>query len=412
MKATILIACAVLASFSIAAQTKSPVSEAALRHAGGGPPSVKRLPWRPVSRDWSSTEWLANEVATNHIGEITGQLQHRYIELGDGLNYVDEAGKWRSSKDVVELTETGAAAVHGPTKVYFANNLNQEAAITIFARSNTVLRLRPLGLFYFDAESGESVQIASVQDCEGELLPPNRLVYHSALKSLRADFRYTWSKGTFESDLVLLENPPAPEVFGLKSRTARLEVWHVFADEPRAQRRSVVLDGEPDPLLRASMAEPDVIDETLSCGDLLLPRGHAFSLSGKEKDNGRVVVPRPELPGKARPGRVAVAKRLVRIGNRVGLVESVPWTKVQSQLEALPQPREEAALRDRRPPVKGRPLPVLEMAAVSPGPMKVATAAYDPVGFCLDYITVSGSGSYSFAANTTYHISGPVSFEN
>ncbi|HYG34417.1 MAG TPA: hypothetical protein VEC99_06510, partial [Clostridia bacterium] len=262
-----------------------------------------KLNWQAVPKDWCSTEWYSTESLTNEVtGEITERAVGRYIELADGLNYIDEAGQWRASQDIVEVTTNGAAAVRGPTKVYFGPNLNAEGAVTLVTKSNLVLRLRPVGLYYFDAESGESVQVAAVRDCEGELLPPNQLVFRSALDSLEADIRYTWSKGAFESDLVLLQKPKSPAAYGLNPKTTRLELWHVFGEEPQPQRTPAILEGETNPTLRASMAEPDLIDETLDFGDIRFPQGCAFSISGAARVGTNAVIPRPYLPEEERPG--------------------------------------------------------------------------------------------------------------
>lgn len=367
--------------------------------------------WRAAARDWASTEWQATEWVTNEVtGYITEQTKRRYTELGDGLNYLDEAGQWRGSKDLVEATTNGAAAVRGPTKVWFANRITE--GITIQTRSNNVLRIRPLGLFYFDAQSGESAQIATVRDCEGEVLPPNSVVYRGVLDSLRADLRYVWSRGMFESDLILRERPRPPEAYHLNNRTTRLELWHAFGDDPVPRRTPIVLEGETDPVLRATMTEPELIEETLDFGDLWFPMGYAFSLDGAQDASTNGVGRRPELPGQGRAGRLPVAKRLVRLGERTGLVESVPWERVRQQLEALPAPNQGASLLlpsgQRR---KGRVLPPLnETASRAPRAMKIASVPYQPAGFCLDYIAVSGGGSYTFSANTTYYLSSPVTF--
>lgn len=110
-------------------------------------PKPVRWNFRPGARDWNSTEWQWSEVSSNEVtGELTEQLHH-YVEVGDGLNYINEQGQWQESKDVVELSTNGAAAIHGPTKMYFGPNLNAENPLTIVTRSNTVLRLRPIGLY-------------------------------------------------------------------------------------------------------------------------------------------------------------------------------------------------------------------------------------------------------------------------
>jgi hypothetical protein len=118
-------------------------------------PETANSGMRAVARDLGSTEWRGTQVISNSVtGEILEQESH-YFELQDGLNYRDNTGNWLESKDLIEPTDDGAAAVHGPTKVHFAANLNSEGAVTIITRSNNVLRLRPLGLYYYDAQAAK-----------------------------------------------------------------------------------------------------------------------------------------------------------------------------------------------------------------------------------------------------------------
>src|SRR5215475_12464896 len=67
------------------ASTASPPSP---QHAA---PVLAAQPWRASILDWSSTEWEMTEAITN---ELTAQVElrhHRYIELADGLNYLDSS---------------------------------------------------------------------------------------------------------------------------------------------------------------------------------------------------------------------------------------------------------------------------------------------------------------------------------
>ena len=93
------------------------------------------------ARDWGWTEWRASEVVTNELTGEIGPRARQYTELGDGMNYIDDAGQWRLSEDVVEATTNGAAALRGPTKVFFAQNLNSQQAVTLVTRSNTTQSL-------------------------------------------------------------------------------------------------------------------------------------------------------------------------------------------------------------------------------------------------------------------------------
>lgn len=220
---TCLVPCVVLLRVPVRGQTKHATGEIPVDPLA--PPQLKPLPEAVIrtafGRDWCSTTWAAGELTTNAVtGVITGSGGPGYVEVADGMNYLDEGGSWRPSVDIIEATSSGAAALRGPTKVRFANNLNSEGAISLTTRSNKVMSLRPFGLFYYSPETGESVQIAQIQDCEGEIVPPNTVVFRSVFDSVRANLRLVWRKGTFESFLELCEAIPAPEEFSLPAESS------------------------------------------------------------------------------------------------------------------------------------------------------------------------------------------------
>ena len=60
-------------------------------------------------------------------------------------------------------------SARGATKAYFPPVLGNggNAPITLMSASNTVLKIQPAGLYYFDAQSGKSVLLASAQPAQG-----------------------------------------------------------------------------------------------------------------------------------------------------------------------------------------------------------------------------------------------------
>jgi hypothetical protein len=60
-----------------------------------------------------------------------------------------------------------------------------------------------LGLSYFSAASGQSVLIAEVKDCQGELHPPNVIVYPDAFTDIKADVRISYTKAGMEQDVIV-----------------------------------------------------------------------------------------------------------------------------------------------------------------------------------------------------------------
>ncbi len=191
------------------------------------------------------------------------------------------ARQWRPSEDLIELQSDGsAAALRGQHKIHFSPNLNTAGAISLTTVSNRVFRSHPLALYYLNAQTGERALVARVKDSIGELHPPNELVYPDCLEGAKADYRVTYSKSGIEADLVLLEQLPPPEAFFGTSRSVRLEWVTEFLDPPAPQIKTRILKQETDPALRQSMAEPDLIDETLDFGDAWFPLGRAFDWDG------------------------------------------------------------------------------------------------------------------------------------
>jgi hypothetical protein len=70
--------------------------------------------------------------------------------------------------------------VHGPTKVFFSPTLGLNGpTIRMISCSNVVLQIQPASIYYVD-ESGNSALLANLRpDAEGELVPPNRVLYRS-----------------------------------------------------------------------------------------------------------------------------------------------------------------------------------------------------------------------------------------
>jgi len=367
--------------------------------------------WNPRPGDWCSTEWTRTEFITNKFtGKVRSQL-HRFVELGDGLNYLNEDHTWQRSTDTIEImTNGGAAALRGPTKVYFPPTLRDPIILT--TRSNIVLKLRPAGVYYTDYASGESVLLGPVWEADGELVPPNQVVYHAAIKEgLKCDIRLTYTKGGFESDLVILERPHAsPEIFKMDAETTRLELVTLI-DGREPNRTSGVLHKEVDADRRGKLGEfADLIDQTLDYGpELHFPLGRAFttSRSDSEFDKGANGLARIHV-GEERDGELPVAKTWARFGDQQGLIEAVWWRDIKPMLDTLPTVgRSGSKSTATKHASLKRELPLLSQSQ-SPSSkseaMAVANASYKPNGIIWDYVTLSGNGPYTFTNGSTYYL--------
>ena len=160
---------------------------------------------------WETYEARLNGAVATHV--------HKYTELATGMHYQDANNRWVEAKDIIETYRGGAIARQGQYQVIFANNLNTVGAIDLKTPGGKRLRSNILGLSYYDSSTGKSALIAQIQDSTGQLISPNQVLYPNAFAGVSADVRYTYKYGIFEQDVILREQPPSPETYGLNPDT-------------------------------------------------------------------------------------------------------------------------------------------------------------------------------------------------
>jgi hypothetical protein len=217
-----------------------------------------------VERGANHNVWEKLSYEMGPDGKVVPRT-HRYVELASGMNYKDANGQWRKSKEVIESYPGGAIAQNGQYQVIFANNLNSYGAIDVQTPDKKRLRSNILGLMYHDTATDKAVLIAQVQDSEGELISANQVLYPDAFQGIKADVRYTYRKGSFEQDVILREQPPTPESFGLDPNTTELEVMTEFINPPAA-------------VLKNSNRGAD---DDVNWGAMRINGGKAFDLGGE-----------------------------------------------------------------------------------------------------------------------------------
>ena len=298
--------------------------------AGGGT-LPDPLTWPVTAQDWQTTTREFSEPVTNALtGEVTVK-PHTVVEICTGLNYLDASGNWQPSQDLIELTPGGGAtAPYGAYKVtWSAAGLNDDAALTIVTHSNRVFQARVLGIYYFNPANGASKLLAlPSSEAVAELVPPNQIVYRSAFNSdlLKADLLYTYTKGGFESDVILTAQPKlSPADVGFDPGSALLQVRHQWI-APAPQIRTITVQ-------TASGAE--VTDQLLDFGDAWFPHGRAFLTSAGARDTNVAAV--VTLAGSGPGGtNVPVAKEWQQGSASSTLIESVAWSSIAPELAALP----------------------------------------------------------------------------
>jgi len=319
----------------------------------------------PNHRIW---QWSTYEETFN--GQPMPRV-HKYTELAGGLNYQNAKGEWIPSQEKIEAFANGAIARQGQYQVIFANNLNSPAAVDMQTPDGKRVRSNVLGLMYSDPSTGQAVVIAELQDSEGELISDNQIVYPNAFNGVKATVLYTYHRDGMEQDIILEEQPPSPEVYGMNPDTTELEVFTEFHDPAY----NTGANGEGD--------------ESIGWGTTCLGHGKAFYLGGDDAP-------------------VSVSKRYTTIKGRHFLLESVHLKEVQQSLSKLPS---QASISRKFPVMMANNLsfPASPAKNTISRPMRFASAAVSSKGYVLDYTTLNASfTNYTFQGDTTYYISGSV----
>jgi len=358
--------CLELAAFGTRAQTTNTAS---------APPSTTPQVVA-AGADYNLWQWQTCEQLTN--GQIVTKT-HSYTELASGLNYqFPTTAQWVPSQELIEPYAQGAIAQYGQHQIIFANNLNSTGAIDEMTPDGKRLRSNILGLFYSDPTTGESVQIAGVQDSEGQLVAANQVLYVNAFNGLKASVLFTYRRDGMEQDVILDAQPPAPETVGLSSETAELVVITEFLNPPEFSVWDVGTDTEG--------LEPD---QAVSWGATSLGRGKAFSLGDKD------------IP-------VVVTKQYINDNGRYFLLEKVRYRDIKSALSSLPDQASNAhGLPDMAS--KHLKLPKAPTAKSAARPMHLALGKLPSKGYVLDYVSLNTAyTNFDFQGDTTYYVSGNI----
>jgi hypothetical protein len=340
-------------------------------------------------RVWHGTTSVTNATT----GEITQQISS-YTELDDGM-YFWSNSVLTAAQDLIEVTPSGAQAIHGQIKANFSADITSVGAITLTTQGGDVFQSHPLGVFYFDTALGKVAQIAAVQTGQVTLYPPNVLVFSNLLAGLSADLMAVWAKNGYEQNLIIKSQPPTPESLGFSSQTTRVQLWTAMDSCPVPWRQ------------RTFTLNSGLVDHVLDFGDCWFPTGSALAF-------GTIPLPPPgeaapvRLIDPSAPDAVAAAKSLVNLAGLTVLVEEINYGDVQAMFAALPRTamapagRTVVELADR-----GRLIPKPPPSKPQSRPVRVASSQYSARGLVWDYpVLTTTSNSITFTANSTYYIPG------
>jgi len=338
----------------------------------------------------------------DRVWQLPGPVQDRngrarrpetFTEVSTGMHYVDEFGRLAEAEELFELIDGKAVARRGQIQVSLAANLNTAGAIDIAMPGGVRLTGHCLGLSYYDRALNKNVLIAEVRDTIGEQIAPNCIIYRSAFTDVKADVAVIVTRAGLSHTVVLRENLPVPEAWGLNSASTSLESYSEWIAPPAPTKTQQLL--ATDSAGRLLQLE----DEALDFGSARIGNGVAFLIDG------------------AIPDRVPVYKKWARMDGRDVLVESVDFLTVRRHLEMLGPAQ--AALQKRAEnvrlagvPRKGRVFPAQRLAKVPDRRRPIQVAKAPPTagkGLAIDFeLSNTTLTNYVFRSDTTYYISGQV----
>ena len=329
--------------------------------------------------------WQRATPSTVALGRAA-YTTNSYIELASGMHYQDpKTGQWLESQEVIEGFPGGAVARQGQHRVIFANDLATAGAIDMQTPDGKRLTSHVLGLSYFDASTGTNVLIAEITNCQGVIQAPNQVIYENAFDAIRACVRYTYTRGGFEQDIILLEAPAPPEAYGLNPATTRLVVMTEFINPPQPSiQQSITTDRAGAPLE----------DEALDFGVMQIGPGTGFLLGADATGPG-----------------LRVFKQWAKIEGRQFLIEQVRAVDLFQAIRSLPS-KEGASLsptnRAIRFTANTHQLPLRKPGKPGTTAMQLASGALPQKGYVLDYSTVVTTNNFTFQGDMTYYVSGAV----
>ena len=106
-----------------------------------------------TARTMDSRTWTRTVITTDPVSGIVTSVPQSYQEVGNGVCYQSANGVFLDSQDLIDLTDSGAEATHGPMPAAFSGDIADATPITLFppvtaSGPSSPLKLAPIGLFY------------------------------------------------------------------------------------------------------------------------------------------------------------------------------------------------------------------------------------------------------------------------
>jgi hypothetical protein len=358
---------------------------------------------------------------------------HEVTLVGNGLNYQDTNGNWIASIPVVQSFSNAIVCTGASYRVLLATNLNTYGSVDMELPTDPATRehgrivSHPLGIAFYDPDSGQSVLLAQLKDCSAQIVS-NKVIFTDAFtgsNGIEGSVTYTYDVGHFHQDVTLTAKPSVTPADFDMGPNARLEMLTEIVQSPTPVITEHTLSAgtrsTTSAMTAQPVAEPAVIDQTLDLGTMRMGMGRAFSTA-------------TAAPTASPQNALTVIKRLVSIDSRTVLTEDVPWNKAVESLQSLPQSAAGASAAPQASAKSTLPrqkmLAQMSVPLPHPGaklsfkerlvemhrskPLKLASlnsqllALSSPRGFVIDYETVETCDYYTFQSGHTYFINSHV----
>lgn len=362
---------------------------------GANAPTAEVVDSGPDYRLWQSLD--PARLARPGAGQM--------VELATGMNYWDGTNWSQSVPSFQPNSQQGAfvaSQVQHVTRV--SADINVQGAIGLKTPDGQFLSSTPLGIALYDAASGQSLLLATITNTAGVMISSNQVYFDNAFRGgACASVLYTIERDSFSQDIIF-SGYLDPAAYGFPTNTTRIQIITELFQPPTPEILRQPMYVETNSLLRQAMASPDLMDETLTFGRLVIGAGQAYTVPSLLEPAGSASL---------------VAKEFTQTADgRYFLVESVPYSALQNGFYTLPDcsPNGPTQGAVRRGSLK-------KMLATLPTPPRGSKSRFVSVsqtprfakGFprvpsvTIDYRATLSTGPTTAQADTTYLVSGTVS---